>query len=152
MILMNNKMANEICLIDWNQKKLPSILSEIVFTGFRKENDCFCLDALTKGKTNVTYSDFPDKTGYECFINSIHIDDFIDSNYLAYACLFVEDCFDMWRRSGFQEKLQAIISSDEFGSLVKLHIVRKGEAWVSDELEQYEESILVADSTVLTLH
>ena len=105
------------------------------------------LASLAKLDTNITATDFPDKTGHECFVNSIHVEDYVDSNYLSYACSFVNECFDIWRLEGRKDHLNAIISMDEFSTVVKLHVVRDGESWLSENLDEYSEAILLVDSS-----
>lgn len=151
MLMMNKKMAEEMRCIDWGNRELPSSLSELITPGFCEQDGCIFFVSLRVRDTNATTSDFPDKTGYECFVNSIHIDDFVQFDYLPYACLFVETCFAMWRRSGIRGDIKAIISSDELGALVKFHLVRDSETWVDQDLEKYEDGILVVDSTSMTL-
>ncbi len=52
-----------------------------------------------------------------------------------------------WNKLRETKKLIAIMSLDELGLKVKFHLDRSGEQWLSDELEDYEESILVVDSS-----
>jgi hypothetical protein len=152
MLIMNKKMAREIETIDLDGKVLPSELAQLLTLGFYEREGCIFLASLATGSTNVSVSNFPDKTGYECFIYSVHVDDFVKSNYLDYACLFVEALLSAWRESVESDTAMAIISSDEFGAVVKLHVARSGESWVSEDLESYEDAILVADSSVVSLH
>lgn len=123
-------------------------LLELLASGFFIDDGCAFLAALQTRGGNSRLDSFPDRTGYECFINSIHIDDYVASDFVLQACLFVEALFESWR--GVEgtgcRKLQAIISCDEFGAVVKFCLVRDGESWLSDDLEKYEEGILVADS------
>lgn len=148
---MNKKMAKEMQGLNWTSKKLPPNLCNLINAGFCELNDCVFFIALANIDTNVSANDFPDKTGYECFINSIHIDDFVESDYLAYACMFVEACFEVWRKVNCGKIIRAIISSDEFGALVKIHVVRIDESWIGQHLDKYEDAILVADSSLITL-
>lgn len=150
MINMNQKMVTEsrnMARVDG----LPLELAKVVDQGFLLKDDFVILAALSKINTNATVGDFPDKTGYECFINSIHIDDYVDSNYLAYACLFVENCFAEWRRGGRAGNIIAIISNDDFGAVIKFHLMRNSESWVGPDLDEYEDAVLVADSTLISL-
>lgn len=152
MLIMNKKMSVELDNINRDCKTLPSELSELISQGFCIREGCTLLAALAKGSTNVSAGDFPDKTGYECFINSVHVDDYVQSNYLDYACLFAEALLNAWRKSSTSDTAIVIVSSDEFGAVVKLHVTRSGEAWVSNDLERYEEAIFVADSSLMSLH
>jgi hypothetical protein len=148
---MNKAMSEKISSVDWYAKELPSELSKIIESGFCESDEGIFIAALRKKSTNVSKKDFPDRTGYECFVNSIHIDDFVGSNYLAYACLFVEKIFECWRSNRNAGVIQAIISSDDLGAVVKLHFLRAGEAWLDSNLETYEEGILVADSLTIRI-
>lgn len=47
--------------------------------------------------------------------------------------------------------LQAVISFNGVQTVVKVHLLREGESWVSENLEAYEEAILLWDSSELEL-
>jgi hypothetical protein len=147
---MNRNMAMKIESINWGNKTLPPELSTLLRSGFREGEGCIFLASLA-GSTNASLSNFPDRTGYECFINSIHVDDYVQNDYLLYACLFVEGLFNAWSYRNATSPISAIISCDDLGATVKFHLTRKGESWISEELEKYEEAILVADSSLMFL-
>jgi hypothetical protein len=152
MTAMNKRMAKEMDGVTWRDRPLPHELSALVAQGFEELDGCVFLASLKKAGTNAKQEDFPDKTGYECFINSIHIDDFVQSDCLAFACLFIEACFSAWKQSGISGDLTAVISDDESGAVVKLHRARSDEFWVSSDLENYrEEAVLVAHSSSMTI-
>ncbi|WP_155953880.1 hypothetical protein [Pseudomonas sp. URIL14HWK12:I7] len=146
MIKMNGKMKKELEGVDRVERQLPSSLADIAAAGIIENGGCFLLSALASKSTNAAESDFLDRTGWECFVNSIHIDDFAESDYLFNAILFVRSVFGEWARRRYGGGFQSIISSDEFGSVVKFHFLRDGESWVGSDLEKYEESILLVDS------
>ena len=146
MTRMNKKMAIQLENIKLRGGILPAQLTDLLAQGFCKINDCFFLSSLATKKTIASNTDFPDKTGYECFINSIHIDDYTSSDYLANAHLFAELAFRIWHKEGQKGTLQAIISSDEFGASIKFHFLREGESWIDSDLSKYEDAILVLNS------
>ena len=148
MLRMNKKMSDLINDMSCKTKSLPADLSNHISMGFCKRNGCQLLSALSNKQVNVDLNNFPDKTGYECFFNSVHIDDYVESNYLDNAFLFIDELFKAWRQHDKNELLNAIVSKDEFGLVVKFHLERIGESWVSDNLEKYEDAILIVDSTV----
>lgn len=152
MVKINRKMAEEMKDIEWSGNVLPAELLDLLRQGFCERDGCIFLVSLVSKETNASGSDFPDRTGHECFVNSIHIDDYVSSNYVANACIFVESVFQEWRRGALSGLLQAIVSHDEFGALVKFHLLRAGESWVGRELERYDDAMLVADSTEVMLH
>jgi hypothetical protein len=147
MISMNEKMKKELEEIVRIECRLPSVLADIAVQGVIEKDGCFLLSALASKKTNAVVSDFLDRTGWECFVNSVHIDDFVDSNYILNAGIFVSSVFGEWKRREYEGVFQAIISSDEFGVVVKFHFLRDGEFWIAGNLEKYEESILLVDSS-----
>ena len=148
MIAANKKFKEVVGGISRGEESLAESLLDLLAGGFVIDDGCAFLAALKTRGGNSRLDSFPDRTGYECFINSIHIDDYVASDFVLQACLFVETLFESWRGAEGTgcRKLQAIISCDEFGAVVKFCLVRDGESWLSDNLEEYEEGILVADS------
>jgi len=146
MLTMNKKMSHALHSINRDIKVLPPELSTLIEQGFCIRDGCILLAALADQGTNVTLHDFPDKTGYECFINSFHVEDYVKNDYLSYAYLFVEVLLNAWVTLNKNDRATAIVSSDESGTVVKLHVSREGESWLADNLEGYEEAILMVDS------
>jgi hypothetical protein len=98
--------------------------------------------------------DFPDRTGYECFANHIHIKDYIEhespeymvGQALALAVHLNERLSAVAPDSAFR----FIIAADEAGCTLRFHTARIGEEWVASDLEKYaEEAIAVAESNEL---
>ncbi|WP_419208201.1 hypothetical protein ACN08N_25540 (plasmid) [Photobacterium leiognathi subsp. mandapamensis] len=147
MLTMNSEMSKSYKNLSLTNIELDHSLEEIVESGFKGLDGCLFLGKCLETDTNASISDFPDKTGYECFINSVNIDDYVDEGYLEQAVCFVRSVFSQWNEVQESKKLVAILSMDEFGVKVKFHVCRVGEEWLSDELEGYEESILVVDSS-----
>jgi hypothetical protein len=87
--------------------------------------------------------DFPDKTGYECSVNHVHLK-FDRTRRTAKSCL--EYCTDL--DAGLvafapRRQFQIIASFSADGCVVRFHQIRPRESWLSDDLEGYkEESIL----------
>ena len=144
---MNINMASKLRDINWVDQILVTELKNISDASFIKINDCVFLNSLYKVNTNVSLQNFPDKTGYECFINSLHIDDYVSNGYLSQSCLFVKSVFERWRQFSGNEILQAIIAIGEFDAVVKFHLLRDGENLLNDDLEGYEEAMLIVDSS-----
>jgi hypothetical protein len=98
-----------------------------------------------KNHTNVSNEDFIDKTGYECFVNSINIDELVEKDYCAQGLLFCSEVFNKWKKES-DEKLMSIFIADELSLKIKFHVKRKGENWLSPNFEKYEEEILIISS------
>lgn len=130
-----------------SERKIPNKLNCLIKDGFIEVDKCYFISSQYKNNTNVTLKNFQDKTGYECFINSIHIDDFVQSNHLVNSLIFVNSLFEKWNLRKEKTKIKAIIIADNMGVLVKIHTIRDGESWIDENIEEYEEAILTADSS-----
>lgn len=142
----NSLMSQALSNVCWKDLVLPQELVLWVKKGFYKQNDCFFLAALFNAYPNGKY--FIDKTGVECFVNSFHVDDYVSERYLDYSCLFCNAIFNKWYSEGNSEKLNAIVSMDEFGAVVKFHVIREGEEWLSHDLETYEDAIFITNHII----
>jgi hypothetical protein len=76
----------------------------------------------------------------------VHIDDYVEDQWLSTALFFAAQLLESWSGNSQGEKLQVIVSSDEFGAVVKAHMLRKGESWISDDIDGYRGPILTATS------
>lgn len=126
---------------------LESTLKAIGDGGFTVRENCYFLAALFPQAQNVTKASFPDCTGYESFVNSLHIEDYDDTAPLSQAIQFVMHVFFAWRASVPTLTLTSIVSADEFIVVVKFHVKRPGEQLISDNIEDYEDSIMLVDSS-----
>jgi hypothetical protein len=143
---MNSGMRKAYDEIDINDKYLESELLEIVSSSFIDIGECLFLKNCIEVKTNVAINDFPDKTGYECFINSVNIDDYIENDLLEQGILFSQEAFKKFKAFDKKNILNCIMLMDEFGLKIKLHLLRDGEQWLPENLEGFEEAILMVDS------
>lgn len=62
-------------------KALPQKLLALLNAGFVEVDQCFFLAALKK-IASVQRLDFPDLTSYECFVNHIHIEEYLENGGL----------------------------------------------------------------------
>jgi len=129
---------------------LDNGLSRIVKSGIRQEKECFLMELLFEKCRNATLTDFQDNTGWECFVNKTHIEDWLDDEdlekqeeLLAQSFLLAEGIANL--APGVP--LRFIISIDEMGCTFRFHRVRNDESWLSDDLESYkEQGVLTWDS------
>ncbi|WP_431685546.1 hypothetical protein [Hahella sp. NBU794] len=121
----------------------PQTLDDIVAKRFVETNDGVLLAYFAKRRSNTSPGYFPDKTGFECFVNSFHIDDYVDKDFLAYSLFVVSSLkADIERYN-----LKTIVGIDDDGGTVRFHVDRVGEEWLSDDIEGYSEALLVLEST-----
>jgi hypothetical protein len=120
---------------------LPPELYNILNVGCIKINDCL----LFKNPYDLqseSISNFPDKTGYECFVNKIHIDNFSENPLPAAISLAVQ-----LLKQFHNYNLRTIISYDDLSCVLRFHIIRNNESWLNSDIEKYkEEGILIIDS------
>ncbi|AXF61878.1 hypothetical protein DVA43_21220 [Leclercia sp. W6] len=145
-MIYNSLMLEALRNACWSDLVLPKELCLWVEKGFVKQADCFFLAALFTVYPNDNY--LMDKTGVECFVNSFHIDDYVSERYLDYACLFCNTILNKWPLERNDKKLNMIVSMDEFGAVVKFHVIRQGETWLSNNLEKYEEAIFATTDVI----
>ena len=128
-----------------------NIFQEIIAAGISVDKGCLLLNrnlTLCKG---LEIKDFPDLTGYECYINKINVDDYLptsDPKELLQSSLILARLLDR-QLTEFGEKVEIIIglqADDVPTSAVRFHKVRGNESWLGTNLEKYDECILVAET------
>jgi hypothetical protein len=95
---------------------------------------------------HVSVTAFPDRTGFESFINHVHLP-FNGTRESLLACLAYTDALrrGLTRLVGSRH-FQVIVSIAGNGCTVRFHEVRFGERWIAENLEDYaDEAILVLD-------
>ena len=145
----NLKMKEELKKISLNETLLCPSLMEVLDSGFILVDDLIFIKKLKAIETNATLEDFVDRTGYECFINSVNIDDYTEGDFLKTGIAYVSAVFKKWKLINSKDEIFAIFSLDEFGLKIKLHLNRIGERWLSNDLDKYEEAVLVIGSNDL---
>src|SRR5699024_3462862 len=114
---------------------LPQELEDILSEGFTKKNGCFLSKKLLKLCSSVSYSNFEDEIAYECFVNSLHMEDYVNKNHLDYSVVFCNKLIEIWREN---EMLNVIMTLDDetFLPTVKFHVKRDNVSWLNeDELD-----------------
>ena len=88
-------------------------------------------------------SDFPDRTGFEAFVNNFHRPYDKTSESLQTSLYFATKLRN--RLAEIKEhQFVVILSVSEGDCVVRFHQLRQGENWLADDLETYtEEGILV---------
>jgi hypothetical protein len=134
-----------VALAAESARPLASGLAELLQGELVEENGCWFLVSLREGARTASLATFSDRTGLECFVNHIHIGDFLETSDVI-------ECLRQGLRwaSGLRGKLQehgrfnVMVSCDDTRCSVRFHRVRPGESWMMDDLESYRaESVLV---------
>jgi hypothetical protein len=140
----NETMRNLLGGLQLDCSLVPS-LKAIADRGFVQHDGCHVLQGLPV-TTNATRLTLGDCTGYECFVNSLHIEAYEAEQPFAQAILFVTQVFCVWNAAKPNARLTAIVSADDLSVVTKFHAKRLGEQWLSDEIEGYEDPVLSIDS------
>ena len=132
---------------------LKDELLKLLKPGFAEVNDSVLLRSQKKLAKRVGPDNFPDLTGYENFVNHVHIEDYfedaVDSNELLKQGLaFAHKTVEKLHSSFPGKQFKVIVAINESGCSVRFHQAREGENWLSDDIEKYQDSILVLETPV----
>jgi hypothetical protein len=124
-------------------KALPQKLLALLNQGFVHEEECVFLSVLKKAAP-VKRLDFPDRTAYECFVNHIHLEDYLENGGLSplemVGCgiaLARELRARLSRLHGTMH-FRIIVAFDGSTCTVRFHTVRSDEEWAAKDLNGYK--------------
>jgi hypothetical protein len=133
--------------------QLHPVLEKLLEPGFVRLNDSILLRALTQEARAVSPTDFPDETGYESFVNHIHVEDYIPhenqsaSSLMANSVSLASTLRKMLRQSFPDQAFEVIVSFQDNHYTVRFHKCRKGQQWLRDNLDDYhEEALMVVEA------
>ncbi|BCU89999.1 hypothetical protein YP72344_14940 [Yersinia pseudotuberculosis] len=135
---------------DFVDLNLSKKLNEIIELGFIEEHGSFLSKRLLDYCTSVHRSNFDDEIAYECFVNSFHMEDYVDNSHLAYSIVFSNELIKKWR-SFRSSALNVIIALDDetFLPKIKFHAKRDSAEWLMEnELESYIQPILITTEEI----
>jgi hypothetical protein len=151
MIRMNGRFVELLrsCRDAIKKEPLEAELARIADAGIVSTDQGFVLREFADVETNATRENFPDATGYECFINHLHIEDYIGKPSATQSILLAICVLAKWIDQGHAGQLIAIISSDEESVIVRFHHKRPNESWLAADLNGYEGAVLEISSADL---
>jgi len=134
-----------MALVAKRGEPLASGLAQLIREQLVEEDGCWFLATLKAGAKAAELSSFPDRTGFECFVNHIHTGDFLQTSdvieRLRQALIWA---VTLRRKLEGHGKFNIIVACDDADCSVRFHRVRPGESWLVDDLESYTaESVLV---------
>jgi hypothetical protein len=113
---------------------------------------CVLLKRDYEGNRHVKITDFPDKTGFEHFINHVHFPFTQTKESLLSSLGYAESLRKSLLPLAEDRRLRVFLSisqddrSPKFTCTVSFYTIRQGEILITDDLEEYEsEAILVFD-------
>ena len=117
---------------------LPRRLAAILAKGLVESEGCIFLKGMSAGYNSEVEEYCGDKTGYECFVNHIHIDDHTRKNMVLVAVTFLTKLSAMLKAQYPDYEFRGEISEGD-SVIVRFHRLRSGEQWLLDDLEKYKE-------------
>lgn len=139
-----------ICWEDIEKITLPYELNEVVEHGFVELFGCFLSKKLIGYCGPIKPDIFEDEIALECFVNSIHVEDYVSEKYFQYSIVFCNSIIKKWNENhtGY---LNVIISLDDETLLptIKFHLKRKGTSWLDeDNLGSSIQAVLVTTDEI----
>jgi hypothetical protein len=148
---MNGRMSALLQKVGLRWPLARSIPAQL--PSFEIFDDCVLFKSQWEpNKQHVKITDFPDKTGFECFINHVHLP-FEGTNESLISCLaYVATLQEALIPLTQDRQFRVIVSLSEDDAFptsactVCFHQIRSGEASMSENLEGYKsEAVLVFD-------
>jgi hypothetical protein len=133
-------------------KALPQRLLALLNAGFVEEEQCLFLSLLKKAAP-VRRMDFPDLTGYECFINHVHVEDYLENGglpplqMLGCGIALARALKERLSRLHGVKHFRIIIAFDGSSCTVRFHTVRPDEEWVAKHLNAYKKEAIAVMET-----
>ena len=146
-MIKTNKKMNKIMRRARSQHvRLPKSLLGTIKSGFIVTNGCFFVTALYDKPRNVTLAAFPDQTGFECCVNHFHIDDYVkdDAKQLCLALALIDKIKKKWSQWDYCKlPIEFIVSINKSSSVLKFHVIRPGQQFMDEDLENYEDDAVL---------
>jgi hypothetical protein len=131
---------------------LPQKLLALLEGGFVEADECVFLAKLKKA-TPVHRADFPDTTAYECFVNHIHIEDYLENGglppleLLGCGIAVARELEGRLSRLHGTKHFRIITTFKGAECAVRFHTIRPDQEWVDKEVNPLQrEAIAIFDT------
>ena len=119
-------------------KALPQKLLALLNGGFVEAEQCVFVAALKKASP-VQRADFPDRTAFECFVNQIHVEDYLENGGLpplemvGRGIALARELMTRLSRLHGTKHFRVICAAHDVTCTVRFHTIRVDEEWVDKE-------------------
>jgi hypothetical protein len=131
---------------------LPQKLLALLNGGFAEDEGCIFLSSLKKGAP-VQRIDFPHRTAYECFVNHVHVEDYLENGgltpleMLGRGIALARELKERLSRLHGKKHFRVIVAFDGSSCTVRFHTIRPDEEWVDKHVNGYgKEAIAILDT------
>lgn len=131
---------------------VPSPFQLLVTGGFKDVQGCVFFRELFHHNALTALAMHHDMTGYECAVNAIHLEDYLEKGMareapaLAATAAKCSDWLIERLRRFSPEPFRIIISVQGRYCKMRFHKIRDGESWLADDLEGYPEAVATFDT------
>jgi hypothetical protein len=152
MKIKTNRMMAKFCPNGFEDTdvQIPKEILKILHAGLVFMDGCVYLKKLLS-KTSMDEALYgekngSEKTGREISINHFHIDFYTDKQWGEVAFTFLHELNKQLRAEFPMQQFRGIFSVNEDSCTIRFHMVRPGEDWIDDDLENYkEDGVCVVD-------
>ena len=128
------------------REELAPGLRSLIDQGLRNVKHCTILAAFANAARLHTVEDLQDRTGFECFVNHLHLKDYVRGPMeaqLRQALLLLDELKRLLRATGGGQNYEFIVGCNDDGCIVRFHTLRPSETYLDDDLESYSEDALL---------
>lgn len=119
--------------------ELPRALKLLTAEGFVFRDRCVFLASLLRQCSSIDGKGLLDETGYECFVNKVHIEDYAQNDLVSIGIRFLREISHLCFVANISFSVHGIISAADDCVIVRFHLVRPGQNWLDADLENYKE-------------
>jgi hypothetical protein len=134
-------------------KALPQKLVALLGGGFVEADGCVFFAELKQKAGYLKAETFSDRTGYECFVNHVHLEDYLENGNLAALVMlgrglaFAAQLKDRLATLPGKRHFRVIVSFNGSSCTVRFHAIRADEEWVDKDLDAYKEEAVAVLET-----
>jgi hypothetical protein len=135
-------------------KALPQKLLALLNAGFVEDEQCVFF-SLKRKTVPVQRLDFRDRTDYECYVNHLHVEDYLENGglppleMLGRGIALARELRDRLSRLHGMKHFRIIVAFNGISCTVRFHSVRPDEEWVDKDLNAREKAIAVFETQEL---
>lgn len=118
--------------------ELPHALNLLVAGGLVFRDRCVFLSSLLGQCSSIDGKELLDETGYECFVNKIHIEDYAQEDLVSIGMRFLREISSLCFAANVSFPVHGVISAADDCVIVRFHRVRPGQNWLDADLENYK--------------
>jgi hypothetical protein len=106
-------------------------------------------DEYRRNFRRVKVQQYQDRTGYECFLNHVHLPSRVDRRSFLTSFGYIYALHNALARFCMERHFRIIASFSSGECTVRFYQFRQNETWLGDDLEGYKNAILEIDTSDL---